>query len=107
MAWQVELLNAAVLEELRALPADLQAHYLRMAELLALRGPLALREPHVKPLGRKLFEMRLHGSSGIARAIFTLCADQRVVVVHVFVKKTERIPAKVLKLVDARMRTLK
>ncbi len=36
--------------------------------------------------------MRLDGRSGIARAIYVTAVGKRVVVVHVFEKKTEKTP---------------
>jgi phage-related protein len=36
--------------------------------------------------------MRMRGKDGIARAAYVTAFGQRVVVVHVFVKKTEKTP---------------
>jgi phage-related protein len=46
----------------------------------------------VKHLEDKLWEMRLKGKSGIARAVYVTAMGRRVVVVHVFTKKTEKTP---------------
>jgi len=51
-----------------------------------------VREPYVKHLEDKLWEMRLKGKSGIARAVYVTAIGRRVVVVHVFTKKTEKTP---------------
>jgi phage-related protein len=56
----------------------------------------------VKPLGDKLWELRLTGRDGIARAIYVTATGKRVVIVRVFVKKTEKTPPKELR--TARMR---
>lgn len=69
--WTVEVLNQAVEVELLALPKDMQARFLRVSELLESFGPLHVGMPHVRPLGEKLWEMRLTGAAGIGRVIYT------------------------------------
>ena len=51
-----------------------------------------MREPYIKHLQGPLWEMRLSGRSGIARAVYVTAIGKRVVVVHVFVKKTQKTP---------------
>jgi phage-related protein len=51
-----------------------------------------VREPYVKHLEGRLWEMRMSGRDGIARAIYVTARGSRVVVVRVFVKKTEKTP---------------
>jgi phage-related protein len=53
---------------------------------------VGLSEPHVKHLDGKLWEMRLFGRDGIARALYVTAVSERVVVVRVFVKKTQKTP---------------
>ena len=52
-----------------------------------------MREPHVKHLQGPLWEMRMRGRDGIARALYVAAVRRRVVVVRVFVKKTQKTPA--------------
>src|ERR1700750_2522966 len=92
MSWQVEILNEIVAAEIAALPADMQARFLRMAERIAAAGLQSLGEPHVKYLEGKLWELRLTGRDGIARALYVTAAGRRVVVVRAFVKKTQKTP---------------
>ncbi len=61
MDWTVEPLNDAVETELLALPKDMQARFLRIASLLQTFGPQHVGMPYVRPLGNKLWEMRLTG----------------------------------------------
>ena len=90
MAWRVKTLNEKVDSELADLPLDLRAKFLHISELLETFGPFSVREPYVKPLGNKLFEMRMKGKSGIARAIYMAAPGQRLVVLHAFVKKSQK-----------------
>jgi len=68
----------------------MQARFLRISELLETFGPQGVGLPHVRPLGEKLWEMRLSGKEGIGRAIYTAAAGRRLVVLHAFVKKTQK-----------------
>jgi len=92
MAWTVETLNETVDAELAALPVDMRARFVRVAELIEATGLANVREPHVKHVRGPLWEMRLKGKAGIARALYVTALDQRVIVLRVFVKKTEKTP---------------
>ena len=63
--------------------------FLRIAELIEQHGVMAMHEPHVKHLDGKLWEMRMKGRDGIARAIYVTATGERVVVVHAFDKNSE------------------
>ena len=51
-----------------------------------------MREPYVKHLVGPLWEMRMKGKDGIARAAYVTATGRRVVVVRVFRKKTQKTP---------------
>ena len=59
--------------------------------------------PHVRPLGDKLWEMRLRDAGGIARAIYFTTGGRRIVVVHAFETRTQRTPRRSLDLARRRM----
>ncbi|MBC9879843.1 type II toxin-antitoxin system RelE/ParE family toxin [Bradyrhizobium sp. INPA01-394B] len=92
MPWRVDILNETVVAEIAALPADMQARFLRLAERIVSTGLERLGEPHVKHLEGKLWELRLTGRDGIARALYVTAIGRRVVVVRAFVKKTQKTP---------------
>src|SRR5436189_2731002 len=92
MAWIVELLDARVRDELEVLPADMRARFRRIVELIQDHGLERVREPHVKHLEGPLWEIRMKGKDGISRAIYVTARGQRIVVVRVFVKKTQKTP---------------
>ena len=98
MAWIVETLNATVDSELTALPADLRARFSRIASLIESVGLEKLGEPQVKHLEGPLWEIRMMGKDGIARALYVTARVQRVVVVRVFVKKTQKTPRREIEL---------
>jgi phage-related protein len=98
MAWCVETLSAVVDEELQALPADMRARFAHIALLIEEFGLERVREPHVKHLRGPLWEMRMKGRDGISRALYVAAAERRVVVVRVFLKKTQRTPNREIRL---------
>ena len=90
MTWRVEFLDERVQAELEALPVDIRARFLRITWLIEAEGIHKLREPYVKHLEGAVWEMRMKGRDGIARAAYVTASGQRVVVVHVFTKKTPK-----------------
>lgn len=98
MTWQVEILNEAVAAEIAGLPAEMQARFLRLAERIGAAGLESLSEPHVKHLEGKLWELRLAGRDGIARALYVTAVGRKIVVVRAFVKKTQKTPRAEIKL---------
>ena len=105
MTWQVCLIKAAE-KELAALPADLKARFLRVAGLLETFGPQKVGLPHVRPLAGKLWEMRMSGKDGIARAAYVTASEKRLIVLHVFVKKTQKTPRHAIETALARLKEL-
>jgi len=106
MQWHVETLNTKVDEELECLEPTLLTKFLHISEMLETFGPHQVREPYVKPLGNKLWEIRMKGKSGIARAIYVTVRERRIVVLHVFVKKTAKTPRSAIKLALERMKEI-
>jgi len=92
VTWRVEILNDTVAGEIAGLPADMQARFLRLSERISQAWVESLGEPHVKHLEGKLWELRLTGRDGIARALYVTAIGRRVIVVRAFVKKTQRTP---------------
>jgi len=91
--------------ELKTLAHDLQARFVHIAELLESFGPQHVGLPHIRPLENKLWEMRMTGRDGIARAVYAAVQDRRLLVLHVFVKKTQTTPRKALQIARQRLET--
>ncbi len=92
MAWSIEFMDENVREALDDLPFDIRAGFQRIVELIQSHGLERVREPYVKHVEGPLWEMRLKGKSGIARAIYVTAVGKRIIIVHVFTKKTQTTP---------------
>lgn len=106
MRWAFQTLNASVDAEIKSLPDDMQARLLRFADTIQEVGFEGLPRDAVKHLEGKLWELRMIGRDGISRAIYVTAAGRRVVVVRVFVKKTQETPRRELELARARAKDI-
>ncbi len=104
MRWTVETLSADVDAEIEALPPALQARLIRLMEMVEAVGLEQVREPHVKHVEGKLWELRAKAAEGIARGFYVTITGRRVVVLHVFVKKSQKTPKTALDIARQRMK---
>jgi len=102
MRWTVLACNVAVAAELDALPEDVRARFRRLTTLIEQSGLRALPRESVKHLEGKLWELRMIGRDGIARAIYVTASGQRLVVVRAFMKKTQKTPLRELEIARQR-----
>jgi phage-related protein len=89
--WTVVVTEDAA-AELEALALDQRARFARISDLIQRQGLNRVHFPHVRHIEGALWEIRLKGADGISRALYVVATGQRVVVVRVFVKKTEKTP---------------
>ena len=101
MRWIVEILDG-VDTEIESLPPRLQARLVRLLEAVESIGLENMRESHVKHVEGKLWELRAKASEGIARGLYVTLTGRRVVVLHVFVKKTQKLPDTALALHESK-----
>lgn len=106
MQFQIDYFNEAVRLEVDALPLTLRVRYASLTQRMLEFGP-HLGAPHTKALGAGLLEMRLKGGEGIARVLYCTMVGRRIVVLHSFIKKTDKIPAKDLNLARNRLKEIK
>ena len=85
--WIVETLNEIVDTEVNSLPEDMRARLARIAQLIEAQGLELVREPHVRHLAGPIWEMRLKGRSGIARALYVTAPKRRAVIVRAICKE--------------------
>ena len=106
MAYFIRYFSQAVQEDIMNLPVTLQARYIGLTDRMMVHGP-HLGLPHTDAFGGGLFELRLKGVEGIARVFFCTMIGQEIMMLHSFVKKTQKTPDKELRIAKERMRELK
>jgi phage-related protein len=74
----------------------------RLSSVIEQVGLQALPRDAVKHLEGRLWELRITGRDGISRAIYVTAAVRRVVIVRVFVKKTQKTPPRELEIARQR-----
>ena len=62
---------------------------------------------HTKAFGDGLFELRLKGAEGIARVFFCTLVGKRIVMLHSFIKKSERTPSREREVAETRRKEIK
>lgn len=105
--WTIETLNATVDDEIDSLPADMRARLVRIGNIIEAVGFQGLPVDTVKHLEDKLWELRIRGKDGISRALYVTAVERRVVIVRVFVKKTQKTPRQELELARKRAKEVK
>lgn len=106
MSYSIVYYSQEVQEEIMNLPVTLQARFIGLTDRMMEHGP-NLGLPHTDAFGGGLFELRLKGAEGIARVFFCLIVKQQIVMLHSFIKKTQKTPDKELKLAKQRMKEFK
>jgi phage-related protein len=105
-AWTVEFLDETVEGEFLTIPKDLQARLVRITDLIESQGLENLGMPYVHHLQDKLWEIRGKSMSGIARALYVTVVGRRVVILRIFVKKTQKTPPGEVTLALSRMKEI-
>ena len=88
------------------LPDTLAARYIVLTRRMIALGP-NLGEPHTKAFRNGLFELRLKGAEGMARVFFCTLAGKRIVMLHSFIKKSERTPSREREVAETRLKEIK
>lgn len=106
MKWSVVILYDLVEAEIVALPNDIQADFYRLVELIHAVGLENIGRKRARHLRGKFWELRLNGRNCIGRALYVTASGRRVVILHAFVKKSQKTPAAALALAEKRSKEL-
>ena len=106
MDYTITYYSEAVQEEIIDLPDTLAARYIVLTRRIVALGP-NLGEPHTKAFREGLFELRLKGAEGIARVFFCTLIGKRIVMLHSFIKKSDRTPKRELDVAQTRLKEIK
>ena len=106
MDWEILYYNEDVQEAINDWPVGIRAIYARVTERMIIFGP-NLGMPFTRSMGKGLFEIRARGKEGIGRAFFCTIVDQRIIILHAFIKKSQKTPKKELDIARRRMNDVK
>lgn len=106
MHYTIEFFNKEVEKQILGWPAGIRASLTHIAQRIVSVGP-NLGLPYTRALGAGLFEIRAKGHEGIGRAFFCTMIGQRVVILHGFIKKTQKTPEHDLRIARERMKEVK
>lgn len=106
MKWNILFYNQHVKEQLINLPTHLQARCIALMDRMREQGA-NLGAPHTKSMGDGLFELRVKAREGIARAFFSTLVENKIVILHCIIKKTQKTPQKDLILAKSRAKEVR
>ena len=106
MEYSITYYSESVQDDILALPDTLAARYVVLTRRMVALGP-NLGEPHTKAFGEGLFELRLKGAEGIARVFFCTLVGRRIVMLHSFIKKTNKTPQRELEIAESRLKEIR
>jgi phage-related protein len=106
MDWEIKYHDEKLQTEVLALPTGILARYFHCTDRMLKFGP-DLGMPHTRAMSAGLFELRLKSREGIGRVFYCTLAGRKIVMLHQFVKKTDKTPPKELALARMRMKEWK
>ncbi len=106
MKWQITFYNEKVEQETLNFPPGILANFLHIAEMIEEFGP-TIGKPYTAPMGGGLFEIRAKGKEGIGRSFYCMVKGREIIILHSFIKKSQKTPKKELELAKKRMKEIK
>ncbi len=106
MDWKIIYYSEALQEEIFNFPPGIQARYIHLTDRMCVYGA-NLGMPHTRAMKDGLFELRLKSKEGIGRVFYCTLVKKRIVMLHSFIKKTDKTPRKELKTAILRMNEVK
>jgi len=107
MNWKAKFLNKKVEKDIENWPIKIKAKFTLIVELIEEFGPNEIGMPYISPFGKGLFEIRAKGLEGIGRAFFCILKGKHIIIVHGFIKKTQKTPKKEIELARKRIEVIK
>ena len=106
MNWTITYYSDSVQEEILAMPAGFLGKYLRYTDRMEIYGP-DLGMPHSRAMGKGLFELRLKAADGITRVFYCTIFGKKIVMLHSYIKKTDKTPTRELATARQRLKEIK
>lgn len=106
MTWTITYYDDTVQEEILEMPSGFLGRYLRYADRMEIYGP-DLGMPHTRAMGGGLFELRLKAAEGISRVFYCTVVGRKIVMLHQFIKKSDKTPPREFEIAQRRMKEFK
>jgi len=106
MTWEIDYYSDALQQEIMRLPVGLQARYIHLTERMITYGT-NLGMPHTRAMSNGLFELRMKSKEGIGRVLYCTLVGRHIVMLHAFVKKSQKTPSNDMKIAISRMKEVK
>ncbi|OGP81643.1 MAG: hypothetical protein A2Z08_00215 [Deltaproteobacteria bacterium RBG_16_54_11] len=106
--WQIEFYRDKNGREpltafLNGFPFKTRARVVKLIDLLAAYGVL-LKEPYTRQIKGKIRELRIKDNLGQVRVLYFTFTGRRIVLLHGFLKKTDKTPGREIALAEKRMK---
>lgn len=107
MSWTVEYYKDTkgyepVASFIDSMPEESQSILLRTVDLLSKYGVL-LKEPYTRQVKGKIRELRIKGARGANRILYFTFTGKRFILLHGFLKKTDKTPPGEIAIAEKRM----
>ena len=107
MDWTVEFYKDVhgkepVKEVFNSLSTNARAKAVKLIDMLSDYGVL-LKEPYTRQVRGKIRELRIKDSQGAIRILFFTFTGKRFILLHGFVKKTDKTPARAIEIAEKRL----
>ncbi|MBI5408794.1 MAG: type II toxin-antitoxin system RelE/ParE family toxin [Nitrospirae bacterium] len=79
-----------------------RAKIVKLIDLLSEYGVL-LKEPYTKQIRGKIRELRIKDSQGAVRILYFTFTGKRYILLHGFIKKTDKTPEREIEIAEKRM----
>jgi len=109
MIWYIVYYNEKVKDWIDNMPIGMKAYYIKITERLSKVGS-NLGLPFTRSMGDGLFELRIKAKEGICRIFFCNMSQKKqknIVMLHGFIKKSQKTPKKEIKLARQRQQAVR
>ena len=106
MNFKVIFFNQKVEKATMNFPRGILANFIHIVEMIEEFGS-NLGKPYTAKLEKDMFEIRAKGVEGIGRSLFCTTKGAKIIILHSFIKKTQKIPKKELSIARKRLKELK
>lgn len=107
MHWTAEYYRDAdgkepVADFIDSLPDETKVKVFRTIKLLKDYGVL-LKEPYTRQIREKIRELRIKDGKGAVRVLYFTYSGRRFILLHAFIKKTDKTPSREIEVAEKRM----